>query len=399
MALPLVFATGCLPCAALSRLTSPPSRPTSWPAPTRSCAGGRPPPTCASGPLWPCYSTVSPTCRIPRQRPASACNRSPSANGGGAGPTGTSLWRTSRAGGARPAFPPLDQAVVKAIACEAVFQTERPLSRQSLADLTERSCAALGKPVSRSTVWRILHTAALKPWRYEYWIFPRDPQFTEKAGVVLDLYAGFWQGAPLTAKDCILSADEKTSIQARLRCHPGLGPAPGRPRRVEYEYERGGALQYLAAWDVRRGHVSGRCEPATGIEPFGRLVEQVMAREPYCSAERVFWVVDNGSSHRGRTSVERLTKAYPKATLVHTPVHASWLNQVEIYFSLVQRKVLTPNDFASLAELEQRLRLYEELSNRRPCPFDWKFDRAKLLEFLARVEAKRLASQKPDTYL
>jgi len=273
------------------------------------------------------------------------------------------------------------------------------LSRQSLADLTERSCAALGKPISRSTVWRILHTAALKPWRYEYWVFPRDPQFAEKAGAVLDLYAGFWQGAPLTAKDCILSADEKTSIQARLRCHPGLGPAPGRPRRVEYEYERGGALQYLAAWDVRRGHVSGRCEPATGIEPFGRLVDQVMRQEPYCAAERVFWVVDNGSSHRGRASVERLAKAYPKAILVHTPVHASWLNQVEIYFSLVQRKVLTPNDFASLAEVEQRLRLYEELSNRHPCPFDWKFNRARLLEFLARMEAKRLASQKPDQYL
>lgn len=293
----------------------------------------------------------------------------------------------------------MDQAVVKALACEAVFQTERPLSRQSLADLTERSGVALGRPISRSTVWRILHTAALKPWRYEYWIFPRDPQFADKAGVVLDLYAGFWQGAPLTARDCILSADEKTSIQARLRCHPGLGAAPGRPRRVEYEYERGGALQYLAAWDVRRGYVSGRCEPATGIVPFGRLVEQVMAQEPYRSAERVFWVVDNGSSHRGRASVERLSAAYPKATLVHTPVHASWLNQVEIYFSLVQRKVLTPNDFASLAEVEQRLRLYEELSNRRPRPFDWKFDRAKLREFLARVEAKRLAGQKPATYL
>jgi DDE superfamily endonuclease len=357
------------------------------------------PGTCGNGPPWPPCSTGSPSCLTPRRPPASGCSRSPSANGGGAGPAGTSPWRTSRAGGARPAFPPLDQAVVKAIACEAVFQTERPLSRQSLADLTERSCAALGKPVSRSTVWRILHTAALKPWRYEYWIFPRDPQFADKAGAVLDLYAGSWQGAPLTARDCILNADEKTGIQARLRCHPGLGPAPGRPRRVEYAYERGGALQYLAAWDVRRGHVSGRGEPATGIEPFGRLVEQVMAQEPYCSAERVFWVVDNGSSHRGQRSVERLAKAYPQAVLVHTPVHASWLNQVEIYFSLVQRKVLTPNDFASLAEVEQRLRLYEALSNRRPCPFAWKFDRAKLHEFLARVEAKRLASQKPDTYL
>jgi hypothetical protein len=285
----------------------------------------------------------------------------------------------------------LDHAVVQAIACEAICETERPLSRQSLADLTERAHAALGKPISRSTVWRVLHAAALKPWRYEYWIFPRDPQFAEKAAVILDLYAGLWQGQPLTAKDCIVSADEKTSIQARLRCHASLAPAPGRPRRVEFEYDRGGALQYLAAWDVQRGYVMGRCEARTGIEPFGLLVDQVMGQEPYRSAERVFWVVDNGSSHRGKAAADRLREAYPKGILVHTPVHASWLNQVEIYFSLVQRKVLTPNDFASLAEVEQRLRLYEELSNQRPYPFNWKFDRAKLIKLLERIEAKRLS--------
>ena len=135
-------------------------------------------------------------------------------------------------------------------------------------------------------------------------------------------------------------------------------------------------MQYLAAWDVRRGQVMGRCEAQTGIESFGRLVEQLMRTEPYRSANRVFWVVDNGSSHRGQTAVQRLRKAYRKAVLVHTPVHASWLNQVEIYFSIIQRKVLTPNDFASLEEVEQRLMLYEELSNSEPRPFNWKFDRA-----------------------
>ncbi len=282
--------------------------------------------------------------------------------------------------------------MVKAIACEVVSQSELPLSRQSLADLTIRARTALRQPISRSTVWRILATDAIKPWQYNYWIFPRDPQFADKAGPILDLYAGWWQGRPLTAKDYIISSDEKTSIQARLRCHPSLEPAPDRPLRVEFEYERGGALQYLAAWDVRRGYVMGRCEFHTGIAPFGRLVNQVMEQEPYCSAERVFWVVDNGSSHRGQAAVGRLLQAYPKAVLVHTPVHASWLNQIEIYFSLVQRKVLTPNDFTSLLEVERRLRLYEELSNRTPHPFQWKFDRAKLAELLKRLEAKQ-ASQ------
>lgn len=272
-----------------------------------------------------------------------------------------------------------------------VAQTGQPLSRQSLADLTERSRAALGRPVSRSTVWRILRADALKPWQYEYWIFPRDPHFAAKAGPILDLYAGFWEGQPLRPTDHILSADEKTSIQARDRRHPSLGPAPGRPLRVEPEYERGGALQYLAAWDVRRGYVLGRCEAHTGIDPFGRLVRQAMEQEPYRSGGRVFWVVDNGSSHRGQAASDRLAKAHPNAILVHTPVHASWLNQVESYFSIIQRKVLTPNDFADLAEVAERLHLYEALSNRQPRPFDWNFDRRKLTEFLQRLEAKRMA--------
>jgi hypothetical protein len=289
----------------------------------------------------------------------------------------------------------LDEAVVKAIACEAVFSTELPLSRQSLADLTAQASRALGKPISRSTVWRVLDADAIKPWQYEHWIFPRDPLFAVKAGRVVDLYAGLWEDERLDPEDRIISADEKTSIQARVRCHATLGPAPRRRRRVEHEYERGGALQYLAAWDIQEGIVMGRCEAATGIEPFSRLVKQVMERPEYARAQRVFWVVDNGSSHRGEASVRRMVRAYPNAVLVHTPVHASWLNQVEIYFSMVQRKVLTPNDFTDLAAVEQRLRLYEELTNRCPRPFDWKFDRRKLMTFLRRLDAKRSAAPNP----
>lgn len=307
--------------------------------------------------------------------------------GDNAGPMEIFLSSTCQAVAASLAFPPLDQAVVKAIACELVAQTEQPLSRQSLTDLTARAHEALGRSISRSTVWRILDADAIKPWQYEHWIFPRDPQFAAKAGLIVDLYAGLWQGERLDPEDRIISADEKTSIQARIRRHATLGPAPGRRRRVEPKYDRGGALQYLAAWDVQQGLVMGRCEPTTGIAPFGRLVEQVMERPEYRQAARVFWVVDNGSSHRGEAAKRRLLRAYPNAILVHTPVHASWLNQVEIYFSLIQRKVLTPNDFADLAAVERRLRLYEELTNRAPRPFEWRFDRAKLREFLTRLAA------------
>jgi hypothetical protein len=116
----------------------------------------------------------------------------------------------------------------------------------------------------------------------------------------------------------VISADEKTSIQARCRCHPTLPPGRSRLMRVGHEYDRGGALAYLAALDAHRGSVYGRCEPTTGLAPFARLVEQVMTREPHASARRVFWIVDNGSSHRGQASIDRMTAAWPNATVVHT---------------------------------------------------------------------------------
>lgn len=245
--------------------------------------------------------------------------------------------------------------------------------------------------MSRSTVWRILETDTIKPWRYKYWILPRDPHFAEKAGPILDLYAGLWQGQPLGPKDHILSADEKTRIQARRRCHASLSPAPGRPAYIENAYKRGGALQYLAAWDVRRGYVMGRCESKTGIAPFGRLVQQVLAEEPSRSGERLFWIVDNGSSHRGEAAKKRLRQVDSRIILVHTPIHASGLNQVEIYFSIIQRKGLTPNDFADLEAVRLRLALYEELSHQNPTPFQWKFDRTTLTALLAKIEARQRA--------
>ena len=251
------------------------------------------------------------------------CTLTRSAIGGNAGPRVTSPWKICRDVGVSPVFPPLDHALVKAMACELVAETKQPLSRQSLADVTARAQKDLGQPISRSTVWRMLNTDAIKPWQYKYWIFPRDPQFAEKAGPILDLYAGIWEDQPLGPKDYILSADEKTSIQARVRCHPTLPTEPGRSARIENEYDRGGALQYLAAWDVGRGYVMGRCEPRTGIEPFGRLVNQALAEEPYRSAERLFWIVDNGSSHRGEIAKKRLHEVDPRIILVHTPVHVS----------------------------------------------------------------------------
>ncbi len=288
--------------------------------------------------------------------------------------------------GASPRFPPLQVVLVIALACELPAQRAEPLSRYSIADLARLiSAHPDAPPMSPSSIWRILDQHLLKPWQQQCWIFPRDEQFLEKAGRVLDLYAGCWDGEPLGPNDYVISADEKTSIQARQRCHPTTPPLPGQPMRVEHEYERGGALAYLAAWDVRRGGVIGRCEAKTGKAPFGRLVDQVMQQEPFRSARRVFWIVDNGSSHRGKKAARELQARYPNLILVHLPTHASWLNQIEIYFSIIQRKVLTPNDFPDLAAVEARLRAFETLYNDTARPFNWRFTRATLEERLAHL--------------
>jgi hypothetical protein len=283
---------------------------------------------------------------------------------------------------------------IKALACELPHELGLPLSRFSLSEIhREVLRRGLVASVGETTLWRWLSEDAIRPWRHRSWIFPRDPAFVDKAGRVLDLYAGRWRGRRLDPADCILCADEKTSIQARQRRHASLPPAPGQPMRVEHEYRRRGAWAYLAAWDVRRAKVFGRCERRTGIASFDRLVAQVMSREPYRSAPRVFWVVDNGSSHRGPRCIARLQRRWPSLTVVHTPVHASWLNQIEIYFSVVQRKVLTPNDFASLSRLKDRLLRFESHYEQVAKPFEWKFTRRDLEKLIAKLhDDTRLAA-------
>ena len=280
---------------------------------------------------------------------------------------------------------------VKALACELPQRLGMPLSRLAIADLKREVIGqGLVANISGTTLWRWLSADALRPWQQRSWIFPRDPQFALKAGRILDLYERVWDGQPLQPDDFVISLDEKTSIQARRRKQPTLPPAGGRPMRVEHEYFREGACTYFAAWDVHRAKIFGRCEPKNGIAPVDRLVAEVMAQEPYCSAHRVFWIMDNCSAHRGQKAVERLRSQWPNAHLVHTPIHASWLNQIEIYFSIVQRKVLTPNDFSSLAQLEARLLAFQPYYEQTASPFKWSFTRKDLLALLNKIDQKQL---------
>jgi transposase len=284
-------------------------------------------------------------------------------------------------------------AEVKALACELPAASQVPLARWSCPDLAREAAARGITPViSASTVRRWLAGDVLKPWQHRSWIFPRDPHFAVKATRVLDLYQRVWDGQPLAGDEYVLSADEKPGVQARRRVHPALPAGPGRPMRAESEYARGGTLAYLAAYDVHHAKVTGRCEPTTGIKPFTALVNQVMATEPYASARRVFWVVDNGASHRNWAAAARLKDAWPNAVMVHLPVHASWLNQIEVYFSILQRKVLVPDDFPGLDALASQILAFENRYNAAARPFDWRFSRADLNQLL-----NRLAQHDPAT--
>ena len=292
-----------------------------------------------------------------------------------------------------------ERAEVCALACQLPAATGVPLARWSCPELAaELARAGLVSAISPSSVRRILAEHPVKPWQYQSWIFPRDPDFAAKAKVILDLYEGYWQGQPLGPGDRIVSVDAKPSIQARARRHQTSPPAPGRPMRVEHEYQRKGALALLAALDVHTGTVPAAATPkTTGIKPFMALMGQVMSQQPYASAPRLFVIVDNGSDHRGHKAARRLRSAHPNAIMIHTPVHASWLNQIEIFFSIIQKKVVSPNDFASTAQLSATLLAFIDRHNKTARPFNWKFTAGDLAGMLKRISAREEPAQEPAT--
>lgn len=274
---------------------------------------------------------------------------------------------------------------MKAIACELPSKFGLPLSRFSREDLRRYVLASgLVAHISGVTIWRWLRADAIRPWSHRSWIFPRDPLFAEKAGPVLDLYHRRWRGQALGPRDFVLSADEKTQIQIRARHHPITAPGAHRPMRVESDYSRQGTCAYVAAWDVHRAKLFGRVVKKISIARFDALVADVMRRAPYRTARRVFWIVDNGTIHRGQRARNRLSARWPNLILVHLPIHASWLNQIEIYFSIVQRKALTPDAFPTQADVTQRLLGFQRHYQRIARPFEWRFSRTDLMKLMQR---------------
>ena len=274
---------------------------------------------------------------------------------------------------------------MKALACELPSTLGLPLSRFSRSELRRQVLAAgIVADISGTTIWRWLHADALRSWSRRSWIFPRDPEFGPKAERVLNLYHRQWNGRALCGDDFVISADEKTQIPIRTRRHPITPPGPGRSMRVEHEYRRHGVCAYIAAWDVHRARLFGDVVAKISIVAFDALVAQVTAREPYRSARRVFWIVDGGTIHRGQRAADRLQTRFDNLTLVHLPTHASWMNQIEIYFSILQRKALTPAHFSSQDAVAERILGFQQHYQQIASPFEWKFTRHDLNRLLAR---------------
>jgi transposase len=277
-------------------------------------------------------------------------------------------------------------AEVKAIACSEPEDKGVPLARWSIREVARQAVRdGVAASVSAASVGRWLAQDILKPWQTRSWISPRDPDSAAKGALGLDLYERVWLGQPLRAGEYCVSADEKPGIQALRRVEPRRPLAPGGPRRVESDYRRGGTCCYLAAMDACSGHVMGVVDQTCGIAPFDRLVGEVMGQEPYASAERVFWVADNGSSHRGAQAHLRIQDAHPNAAMVHTPVHASWPNQIEVLFSILSRKALAGKSFDDTDQLADWILRFQDWHNQTAQPFNWTWTRHHLNNHLRRL--------------
>ena len=282
---------------------------------------------------------------------------------------------------------------VKALACELPANLGLPLSRMSIADVArEVRRAGIVARISDKTVWRWLHEDAIRPWQHRCWIFPRDPDFRVKAGRILDLYEGHWNGIPLRDDEFVISTDEKTSIQARQRTHGSLPTAPRQAMRIEHEYVRQGAWAYLAAWDVRRAkiHGSANTRPHRTIRP-----PPATSDDARTLSLRSSGVLDHGQ--RLLPPRPSLCRSYQGAMADHrSGPHAracQLAESSEIYFSILQRKALTPNDFPSSKPSRSGCLASPVTTKPLPNPFEWKFTRKDLDSLLQRIDRAHTREQ------
>jgi len=353
-----------------------------------------------------------------KSRPNWAAGPTPSPSGGTASTANALLvWQTFPVAAARPLFPPEERHQVIVLATTRPADVGVPTSHWSLDDLAYHILKeAHYRDMSRSTVQRILAEADLKPHKSRYWLHSDDPHFEAKALDICRLYLA----APALYRngELVLCVDEKTSIQALERLHPTKGPKPGQVEQREFEYLRHGTRCLLATLVVPTGRILGSVTLRRARWDFVRHVRDVVVAFP--EVKRFHWVMDNLNTHwtfelcryLGRLSGEEIWKNRPplrtgvqrraflsdpshKHVVHYTPKHGSWLNQIEIWFGVLTRRVLQRGEFRSVEELAQRILEYIEYYNRhRAHPYAWTYT-GKPLASGDKAKRKRRRYQRP----
>jgi transposase len=277
------------------------------------------------------------------------------------------------------------------MACERPDDRGRSLSFWDCREMARQLIAEGVVPsISPGTVRRVLEHHHLKPWRYHLWLspkVPRDEAFAAAVQEVSDLYT-----RPLGDDEVVLCLDEKTSLQPRPRKSPTLAAQPERPVRVEHEYGRCGALNLFAAFDTRTGKVYGMTAERKRQAEFIAFLEQLDRQIP-ATVKTVHVVLDNLRMHKGKQVQAWLAK-HPRFVFHHPPVHCSWMNQVEQWFSILQRKRLRIADFADKGALAERLQAFISEWNQVAHPFKWSTKSvAKVMAKCEQAEAPRERSQ------
>jgi transposase len=308
-------------------------------------------------------------------------------------------WQTTEAltdaprAGTRRTFTALQRTQVVALACTAPRQHGKPWQRWSGEKLAQVAVEhQIVERIAPSTIRTWLRQDKIKPWRYHSWQRSTDPQFVERATPVLDLYA---QAPTLQAQDELtVCTDEKTSIQARQRVAPTKAAAPGAVLQIADRYKRMGALQLFCALVVASGLTFAQTRTTKKFADFQAFL-LAFFHSALCAGIKVLHLIlDNGPTHAPKqlgTWLASLELAF-EVRVYWLPIHASWLDQVEIIFSKVQRDLLTPSDFPSLVALERDLTAYFADLNAHPKPINWTYTKTQLLAKFAPPSPLQLAA-------
>jgi transposase len=281
---------------------------------------------------------------------------------------GSAALEIKRARGVPRAFPPEVAVHLVKLACERPELCGRSLSQWDCTELARALIqSGVTESISPSTVRRILAHHKLKPWRHHMWLspkHPRDATFYAQVTAIITLYT-----RPLRPDEMVLSLDEKTSLQPRPRLYPTKPAQPGVPNRVEHEYRRDGALNLFAAFDTRTGRVYGQCHSRKRQRECIAFLTALDAEIP-STITTIHVVCDNVSTHHGK-EVRQWLQSHARFVFHFTPVHCSWMNQVEQWFSILQRKRFGIADFASKAMLQTQIEQFIAEWNQVAHPFNW----------------------------